>query len=412
VNATLKKTTGNWVDGDRFWNRQTEMALFIESLEDGANILLIAPRRIGKTSLMHEASRCLQDRFICLHVDLQKAQSPEDAVAELSLATRPYETVFAKTKGLFKNILGKVESVGFSELSLKLRSDLNAGNWQEKGDRLFEILAQADKPVVIFMDEVPILVSRIMMGDEQKVTPERKKQTDHFMSWLRSNALKHQDKIRQVVTGSIGLATVLRVAGLSATMNHYHPFELKPWSDEVAIECLRALAREYNLQWQEGAAEKVVTLLGYNIAHHVQLFFEKIYQQCKRDQITSISSEMVQDVFDTDMLGARGHVELSHMEERLRLVLSSQFHTFAVECLTEAAVANQLTAKAMDILARDCDLSSTTPGEARREILEIMEHDGYLRRRGDAYVFVSNLLKLWWRNRFGFGFKTALERVV
>lgn len=45
-----KRTHGNWVEGDRLWNREKELALFVESLEEGANPLLVAPQRIGKTS--------------------------------------------------------------------------------------------------------------------------------------------------------------------------------------------------------------------------------------------------------------------------------------------------------------------------------------------------------------------------
>ena len=43
--------------------------------------------------------------------------------------------------------------------------------------------------------------------------------------------------------------------------------------------------------------------------------------------------------------------------------------------------------------------------EALREILSILEHDGYLRQpTTNEYVFVSKLLKDWWKARFGFTF--------
>jgi uncharacterized protein len=74
----LEKTIGNWVEGDRFWDREGEMPLFIEKLQDGDHLLLIAPRRIGKTSLMRQASRLIAGQFICLHVDLQEAVTAAD----------------------------------------------------------------------------------------------------------------------------------------------------------------------------------------------------------------------------------------------------------------------------------------------------------------------------------------------
>ena len=98
---------------------------------------------------------------------------------------------------------------------MTLRSGLTGGDWQAKGDRLFGILADSDKPVVVFFDEVPILVNRLLKGDDYQITPERRQQTDAFMSWLRDNSIRHKGKVRMVVTGSIGLEPVLRQAQLN-----------------------------------------------------------------------------------------------------------------------------------------------------------------------------------------------------
>src|SRR5690348_15785966 len=95
---TLKLEVGNWVTGDRFWDREEDVPLFIELLDEGAHVLLIAPRRGGRTSLMREVACRISDRYVCLHIDLQKAHSPADAMVELSLATRPYLSLWARTK--------------------------------------------------------------------------------------------------------------------------------------------------------------------------------------------------------------------------------------------------------------------------------------------------------------------------
>jgi uncharacterized protein len=75
-----------------------------------------------------------------------------------------------------------------------LRSGLTEADWQAKGNRLFEIFANSEKPVVIFLDEVPILVNRLLKGDDYTITPERRARADAFMSWLRANSLKYQGK--------------------------------------------------------------------------------------------------------------------------------------------------------------------------------------------------------------------------
>ena len=67
------------------------------------------------------------------------------------------------------------------------------------------MLASGERDVVIFLDEVPILVNRILKGDDGLITPARRREADLFLSWLRDNSLRHRGKVRVVITGSIGL---------------------------------------------------------------------------------------------------------------------------------------------------------------------------------------------------------------
>ena len=136
----LKKEVGNWVSGEeRFWDRETEIPRFIELLEDGAHVLLVAPRRVGKTSLMREVARRSEGRFTCLFIDLQKAQTPADAMAELAFATKPHQSLFARTREAFKNTLSNVESLGNDELMIKLRDGFSS-SWQARAKRLLDDL--------------------------------------------------------------------------------------------------------------------------------------------------------------------------------------------------------------------------------------------------------------------------------
>ena len=47
-NRTLQRFTSNWVDGDRFWNRDAEIELCIEYLSKGTHLLLVAPRGLAR----------------------------------------------------------------------------------------------------------------------------------------------------------------------------------------------------------------------------------------------------------------------------------------------------------------------------------------------------------------------------
>jgi hypothetical protein len=409
MSGTLKRATGNWVVGDQFWDRETELELFIRHIDEGAHLLVVAQRRIGKTSLMKEAARRLSDRYTCLFVDLQKAHTPADAIIELSIAARPFAPLWEKTKSVFQNVLkDTIESIRLDELTVTLRNGITAGDWQPKGDRLFEIIGEHERPVLLLLDELPILVNRLLKGNDYTITPDRRQTTDAFLSWLRFNGIRHQGQVRIVVAGSIGLEPVVRQAGLSAALNTFTPFTLRPWNQEVAAGCLRALAAGYGLRLPESIIADMLGRLGICIPHHVQMFFNHIYEAACMQHTDEITAEMVAEVYAHSMLGIRGHVELSQMEERLEMVLGPVLAVLALDLLTESAVAGSLTEEAAHMIGRE-----HFPGQWRerlQDVLGIMEHDGYVTNRRGEYVFESGLLRDWWKARFGFGYVPVAKR--
>ncbi|MGK3960679.1 ATP-binding protein [Sorangium sp. So ce118] len=417
--AKLVREVGNWVSGERFWNREKEIWDLKELLGEGANVLIAAPRRVGKTSVMRKLCEELeQGNYRCLFLDLQRSQSGEDVIVELGVATRPHQTLWDRAKELVRDKAERLESLGTEEFKLTFREHLKQ-DWQAKGERLFDALAggDEDRPVVIFMDELPILVNRLLKGDEYIITPERRKLTDEFLSFLRAQTIKHRSKIRLVVAGSIGLEPVLRQAGLSATINTFTPFELRPWDEETAVGCLEALANNYSVVLIEGAARRMVEKLGSCIPHHVQMFFNHVYNDTKRRAQQEVSLEDVERVYKHSMLSTRGHAELSHMEERLKLVLGQRDLPLTLDLLTEAAVVGVLTPGASMTLARDSAMiaepgaPAEKPQDVLRRVVDVLKHDGYLvDNDAGALVFGSLLLRDWWKGRFASEYTPAAAR--
>jgi hypothetical protein len=414
-NPKLGRGYGNWVSGDQFYDRKTELELFAELVRQGTNLLVVAPRRIGKTSLLRESERRLQSEYLCLQIDLQKASSPSDAILEIVLATRPHLPTWSRFVGLFSNLLdqiaGRVQSLKKSDVTVALRAGINPGNWQSKGDRLLDLLSQQEMPVIIFMDELPILVAKILKGPDFKITPERRETAESLMSWIRSSSIRYQGKIRFVIAGSIGLRPILQQAGLNATLNNFQAFRLGPWSREIAVGFIKDIASENDLVLDDEVPAHMADLLGTCIPHYVRMFFENVYRAAKVDGIKSASVLTVEEVYKNDMLGIHGRVELSHFEERLRL-LGPEFHLIAMEFLTQAAVEGELSLPTAEGLASEHAVEDKNSATLSREVLGILEYDGYLKETAPSlYTFDSKLIGDWWRSSYGKGFKRFQERV-
>ena len=150
---------------------------------NGTHTLLTAQRRMGKTSLVRELLRRLSAewRFRTVFVDLQAAHNAADAVAEIAVQSRHLQHAWSQIKSRFANTLravgDRIDAVSVAEVRVKLRAGIDAGSWQQKGNEVLAALAdlaENDRPVVLAIDELPILVNR-MLKDDYCITPERRK---------------------------------------------------------------------------------------------------------------------------------------------------------------------------------------------------------------------------------------------
>ena len=414
---TLRKAGGNWVEGDRFFDRETELEALTERVHDGTHTLLTAQRRMGKTSLVRELLRRLkvEERFETIFVDLEGASTPADAIAEIGFQSRAAQGAWGRIKSLFANLLpaevevgGRAPQLADADLRVKLRAGVDAGNWRHKGDEVFAALAGNGRPVVLAIDELPILVNRLLKGDDYRegrdygITPERRRTADEFLSWLRKNGQMHRGRVCMILSGSVSLEPILQQAGLSAHANIFSPFDLKPWDRETAMACLGALGETYDLDLPQAVRQDMCRRLRCQVPHHVQRFFDTLHEDLRRAGQRSASLEDVERVYDNEMLGIRGQMDLEHYEGRLRMVLGDEGYRTALEMLTEAAInGGRLRGDAIGWHRESLAAEAGSDPLPIEDVLHVLEHDGYLARQGDGYRFVSGLLEDWWRVRYG-----------
>ena len=416
---TLRKAGGNWVAGDRFFDREVEIEALMERVDDGVHTLVTAQRRMGKTSLVRELLRRLDEKgdFATVFVDLEDASTAADAVVEVAAASLRIRSLWTRVGDWVRRsstaTMDRIDELGTGELRIKLRAGIDGGRWRTQGDELFASLASGEKPVVLAIDELPILVNRLLKGHDYEITPDRRRDTDAFLSWLRKNGQAHRDRIRLVVSGSVGLEPILEQAELSAHANIFAPFDLRPWDEETSVACLGELAASYGLQIPERVRQRMFRRLRCGIPHHVQEFFDKLHEHLRRKDRREATLGDVDNVYSEGMLGVRGQVHLEHYQSRLRMVLGDAGYEVSLELLTQAAVsAGRLSDASIGRYEAYRSVVSQASAAQIRDVLHVLEHDGYLTRRDDGYHFVSGLVEDWWRARNARGFVPFGERQV
>ncbi len=415
----IRKGGSNWVDGENFFDRETELEALEERVREGTHTLLTAQRRMGKTSLVRELQRSLSGtgEFEVVFVDLEAAADPADAIAEIGIQVKPVRTAWNRIITDFANILGnsfgRIEELSVADLKVKLRAGIDAGNWPQRGDAIFAALADSDRRVVLAIDELPILVNRLLKDETGRMTPDGKREADAFLSWLRKLGQAHRDRVTLILSGSVRLEPLLKEAGLSAQVNIFSPYDLKPWSKETADSCLEALAESYELGLAPEVRRHMCRKLRCCIPHHVQMFFDRMQEHLRHTGRRDAALDDVERVYVQEMLGVRGQVDLQHYEGRLEMVLGRAGYTVALEILTATAVDGEFAAKTVDRYRSWFSTRDAQDGDgalAADHVLHVLQHDGYLEPKDGGYRFVSGLLKDWWLGRYGQNFVPVLDR--
>ena len=410
----LTKGGSNWVDGDRFFDREFDLQALEERVRDGTHTLLTAQRRMGKTSLVRELLRILRESggFDTVFVDLEAAADPADAIAEIGVQTRPLRGAWDRIKGGFANLLQDVgerfEELAVADIKVKLRAGIDAGNWPQRGDAVFAALASSDRPVVLALDELPILINRLLRDDTDRITREGRQEAEAFLSWLRRNGQTHRGRITMILSGSVGLEPLLEQAGLSAHANIFSAYDLKPWSEETAASCLAALAESYDIALSPEIRQDMCRRLRCCIPHHVQMFFDKLHDYLRRTGRNDASPEDAERVYLHEMLSVRGQVDMQHYEGRLETVLGRTGYPIALEILTETAARGRLEDDTVDRYRAHFAAGIEDGVPSVEDVLHVLEHDGYLEWQDSGYRFVSGLLEDWWRGRYGGNFRSAV----
>ena len=392
----MRSSTGRWVSGDDFFDREFELRSLEYRVQGGNHVLLTGQRRMGKTSIARELGRRLESQgWTSLFTDVEGATSPEDVIAEIAEAVHPIRSISSRFARTMKRLVGNnVEEISAFEFRVRVRAGLS-GSWQRHGKELIGSCADHDGRLLLVIDEFPIFLLRMLREDEGEG------RVDEFLSWLRG-VFQDLDSPSPVliVSGSIGLAPLVQRLGIPDRINHLYPFRLGPWSRQASVECFERLAESNALPIEAGVSDAVYERLGIGIPHHVQSFFARLQDftaMTGRDHVTVAD---VAEVYRTELLGPSGQSDLAHYETRLRNALDEQSHRIALEILAEAATQDVFTHRARRCLERRYSHVAEDADLRTGEVLDVLMHDGYLEVRDDGHRIPFRLLKDWVSARF------------
>jgi uncharacterized protein len=386
----MKNIIGKPVAGEDFFGRERELQELSRISED-EHVLLLAPRRVGKTSLLCALAERVEKDASAVGVYVSVAAAKDEPQFVEAVLHAIYATQAGKR--LKPNAIAtwlqrharRVRSIKVAGTGVDV--DTSTREWQEEANRAFAGILQAPLPWLILIDELPIFVLTIANQDP---TGGRVRS---FLQWFRNlrQLPEASTHLRFVLAGSIGLDSVTRRHRLTDTINDLRDWRLGPYDAEIADQFLAKLAQSYKVTVGHDLRRRMCKQAEWLIPYHLQIIFSALRERARGTAPTEVQLEAAIE----DLLGRRAY--FSSWEERLRGAFGIPEDTFVRAML---AVCARDPNGVMTSSLQQC-LANLVPdpierGKTVHWLLDVLQSDGYLVEHAGRWRFRSGLLRRYW----------------
>ncbi len=360
---------GSVIDNNYFPRKQIteklKRALEVES------VLFLAPRRTGKTSVLLDLSKDMPGLKVFLY--LEGYSHPEQLLNAMleglsKIQDDAWQKKIKETSQYLKGM--KIKGIEFAP-----------EDWRNKAESLAKHLQELDEPICFFLDEFPVMVDLIAKTHNVQLA-------EVVLHWMRTLRQHPNNKVRFLLSGSIGLDGILRKHSIRGVANDLRREELKPLTFEEALAFTLKLSRDNQITLSEDLARNYLQRLGAGLwPFLIQLFVAEL-----QDQDTPPTSPAdIERIFHTIARSQRNQYA-ANMWDRLRDIFTEAEPTIARAVLKLIAAQptgiapEQLRGQLPQFEANDFDY-----------VLDVLQHDGYLTEADNGNIcFFSNLLRDYW----------------
>lgn len=388
-----RNIVGPPVQGSDFFGRDDFVRRIEEHIARRQSVLLSAPRRWGKTSVLRTVRN--RDTTRRHYFDLYAVRRAPDFVAEVALTTA---TPLRRVAGWIGQVLGqsleRVDEIRLGDVAVGLRERLaESRTWTDQARGLFASLP-ADH--VLIFDEFPVMVKTIYDRDPEEAQA--------LLHWLRAER-QATDRPVQVLAGSTSLTEVCRQGQMSDAVNDLAPLPLPPFDRGLALQLVRSIFETEGIMYDEQCAQTVIDLVGPEVPFFLQLLVQAVVAELRDSRPGGpCTPDVVRRAYREGLLGPDYRALLDDFRGRMDRVYLPAEREVALIVLD--GVARSDTGLALHAL-REALVTAGKDERLLERVLTLMEGDFYVKRRQDgSYGFFNAFLAEWWR-RFQIGLHPA-----
>jgi hypothetical protein len=392
-----RSLVGQIPDPEELYGREE----FIEHLWrqiEGNNILLLAPRRFGKSGVMRHVLLRPRPNYLPLSFELEDVDSPEEFVWRVTRELLKHDTLqslLSKAKRLPKTLAAYVKNnfdeIEFEGGKIKFKEDIKE-DWREAARRMLTELEKADKTIIFLFDEFPAMLDRLIEKQGESVARD-------FLAWFRTVRMEQKDVLRRhrfIVAGSVGIDQILRKLGASDKLVDFYRITVEPLDNPAAHKLAGDLAGSLSVNCNDAILGRLFELIGAPVPYFIHIFMSQI-AQLPLAQRTDFTVADLERIYKDRVLGPTCRHYFDHYSSRLRRY-GKTGEKAALAVLRAVASQRRISRPALFDIYRKAR-GRTASDQTFDELMADLEYDWYLRLDTDTneFHFRLKVMQDWWR---------------
>ncbi|MBN9382815.1 MAG: ATP-binding protein [Chitinophagaceae bacterium] len=380
--------TGDAATGKRYLRREYINETFWREVRKGNHILFVAPRRVGKTSIMKDLAENCPEGFAAIYQNIEGVKTGNEFYQRLfSLILQCIDrSPVAKAKAFVANCRKKYNIQEITRSGIKFgEKELN---YEKEVREIIPQLREAEVHTVIFLDEFSEVINKL----NQKGLQEEAVALLHTLREIRSD-----DNFKQftlVFAGSVGLEHVVTSIDRPKLINDLHPINTGPLTDAEASQLILQLTDGVTIQLSAEVTEAIKTTIRHLLPYYIQLMLEELDAMAKVDQQPRIKLEMINIAFRRVL---KKDKNFEDWLERLKSYYVEAF-PFINEILVHTAHNGNITVREIYHKAIQEKYQRT---EDYMNFVDQLTNDGYLTEtENHVYSFTSPFLHQFWLRKY------------
>lgn len=377
---------GSPVTGDYYYPR-TEIVddIWVELIK-GNNILIAAPRRVGKTSIMRDIEQNLQEGYIVKFESIQAVKSEKEFYETLYRLILSCLDRSVKAK---KRILSFFKKKKISEIDIsgKIKIEDKDFNYRNEINAIFRELDNNSETIVLLLDELPEVLHTINKAGK---TEDAKAILKQLRTWRQSDF----KKLQFVVAGSIGIHYVVKtIEGRTADLNDLKKINCKPLNKTQALDYIDWASKKATIKYNDNLKTYLLEKIQhYYTPYFINLMLDEIDKKNRKDNTPSITNPDIDIAFNKVV---KNNEHFADWKNRLKDYMPKEDFDFVNEILIHIAHKDFIAIQSIYNKAEDHGKTTDY-----MELISDLERDGYIEEETEGnnkYIFISPFLKAFWK---------------